>query len=176
MMVASAGVEPACLGYEPSDRPLIQLATCILACVLVFTSPAFAQEPTPFRWKDHSNIPSRISDGVVVGQIVTDVIAAYRSDRRAHALKIEACRTAFVFGTTEIIKRLARRERPNKADRFSFPSAHTAHAVAHSDYSQPVGASLALTVAWGRQAGGWHYGTDVAVGAGLGWLSTRACR
>jgi membrane-associated phospholipid phosphatase len=144
--------------------------------VLLLASPAFAQEPTPLRWNEHSSVPSRISDAIVATQITADVIAAYRSDRRWNALGVELCRTAFVIGTTEVIKRLVKRERPNKADRFSFPSAHTAHAVAHSDYAQPWGASLALTVGWGRQAGGWHYATDVGIGALDGWLSTKVCR
>lgn len=147
----------------------------MLLLVVLLPAAAHAQEPTPFRWETHTAIPQRISDAAVYTNIGLDAWEAlYRTDARARWSF--ACRTGLTFGLAEITKRLVHRERPNGVDDKSFYSMHTALATAAAGYNSKIGASLALAVAWGRQAGGMHYGSDVAVGAGIGLLSRSVCR
>lgn len=144
--------------------------------LLVIAAPAAAQEPTPFRWTSHEAIPARISDAAVAGQVLVETIHSWRAPDRWDALQHQGCRTLVAWALSEGLKRLIDRERPNHADHKSFPSMHTALAVANSHYQPAIGASVAVTVAWGRQASGWHYGSDVVAGAGIGVLASRVCQ
>lgn len=148
-------------------------AGVVLVAWLAATSAA-AQEPTPLRWGAHEQIPSRISDVLVGTNLALDGWHSFRAEDHAERWAY-VCRVGVAFGVGEVIKRLVARERPNGHDAGSFPSQHTAVSVATSGYRRPVGPSIAVAVAWGRQAGGWHYGSDVAVGAGIGLLARKVC-
>ena len=106
--------------------------------------------------------------------LALDGVHAFRATDHAERWAF-VCRTGLTAGVAEVIKRVVSRARPNGHDRKSFLSGHTALATTTARYQAPWGASLALTVAWGRQAGGWHYGTDVLAGAGLGWALGEVC-
>ena len=144
-----------------------------LALVLV-AAPVAAQEGTPLRWQSHEAIPARLSDGFVAAQVGLAIRDAWNADNRKHAFGCLALENGLSLGVTELLKRTVHRERPDGSDHFSFPSGHTAMAMVNARpgwrYSLTVGA------AWGRQAAGRHYLTDVLAGAGIGWLSSRVCR
>ena len=170
----SLSASSALLRVVPACPSTPQRAAAILALVLC-VAPVRAEEPTPLRWPSHAAIPARISDAAVAANLALDGWHAFRAEDRTEALTAMGCRLAVTAFTSELLKRLVSRTRPNGQDALSFPSMHTALASASAGYQRPWGASLALTVGWGRQAGGFHYASDVAVGAGLGWLSRKVC-
>lgn len=150
-----------------------------LAIVLMVATPVFAEEPTPLRWSSHGQVPARISDALVGVNLGLDAIHAFRADDHRERWAF-ACRVGLALGISEGVKRLVNRERPNRADQKSMPSMHTALASTAAGYQPAWSVSFAVAVAWGRQAGGWHYATDTLVGAGIGgganWLCDRATR
>jgi membrane-associated phospholipid phosphatase len=147
----------------------------LVLALVCLPAPVFAQEPTPFKWETHAEIPQRISDVAVAANLAFDAWHAfYHTDTRA---KVGfACRNGLTFVAAEAVKRMVHRERPNGFDQKSFYSEHNAFAWgAVGDQQRALSASLALVVAWGRQAGGMHYGSDVTVGASAGFLSRWIC-
>lgn len=159
--------------YAESIRVILIVVLFVLLGLWVARDAAAAEEPTPFQWASHQAIPSRISDAAVAVNLGLDAWQSLvRTDsRRRWGF---ACRTGLTIGIAEVTKRLVHRTRPNGSDRMSFFSEHTA--LATSSTGSPLRASLALTVAWGRQAGGNHFASDVAVGVGVGLLSRKVCR
>lgn len=144
----------------------------LVLCSLLLNTAVHAEEPTPFRWATHEAIPKRISDAALAIDLGLDAWhSLVKTDARARWGF--GCRLALDYVIVELAKRAIHRERPNHQDFYSMPSGHTAFATtaAHSSLS----ASLALTVAWGRQAGGMHYASDVALGAGVGLLARKVC-
>ncbi len=83
--------------------------------------------------------------------------------------------------TTNILKELFSRERPNGSNTRSMPSGHTSHsfavaAVANELYGNKIGATaylMAGLVAISRINDNVHYLSDVIVGAGLGTIIGR---
>lgn len=146
--------------------------------LLLWAVPAQAQwrEPTPFRWTSHEEIPDQISTALVAAQLGAQVIDDWRSPHRKRALLGTSCAAGVSLLATEGLKRLVHRERPNKYDRKSFPSMHTALAASSAWWYPPAGASITVGVGWGRMASGWHFGTDVAVGAAIGIGAGALCR
>ncbi|HUR19853.1 MAG TPA: hypothetical protein VMZ90_03540, partial [Vicinamibacterales bacterium] len=78
------------------------------------------------------------------------------------------------FGLVELGKWAIHRDRPNGYDDNSTPSGHTAFATTAAQ--SPMTAGFTVAVAWGRQAGGMHYASDVALGAGVGLLARELCK
>lgn len=144
----------------------------LVLLALLLAAPARAEEPTPFRWGTHEQIPLRLSDALLGLDLGLDAWhSLVKTDARARWGF--ACRVGLTFGIVEVAKRVIHRERPNHLDFYSMPSGHTAQAAAAAHSS--LSASLALTVAWGRQAGGMHYPLDTVFGAGVGLLSRKVC-
>lgn len=89
---------------------------------------------------------------------------------------IQAC-------TVTGIKDLTKRERPNMAGDYSFPSGHTAEAFASAEFMRMeyrhvsawygvAGYVMALTTGYLRMYNNKHYFSDVVAGAGVGIAST----
>ena len=150
------------------------LLSLALALVLLLVPTLAGAEPTPLRLVGHERIPARISDVLVTLPMLAATIDAARADDKSRAFLRLGCRNAVAMGLTELTKRLIHRTRPDGSDRLSMPSGHTATAMANSDSAWSYGVTLG--VAWGRQAAGKHYATDVAVGAGVGGLARWVCR
>lgn len=148
----------------------------IFALTVAIAAPAAAQEPTPFRWHTNEEIPARISDGLLVGQMVAAVVADVRSEDRKSALLHRGCAVGLTIAVNEGLKRLINRERPNGKDRKSTPSMHTALAATTANWNPPIGASITVGVGWGRMASGWHFGSDVAFGAAIGIGAAQLCK
>ena len=178
---ATLGVESRLEHVEGTERKhgrIDNIATpptaLLLALVLLLVPTLVAAEPTPFRLTGHERIPARISDVLVTLPMLAATIDAARADDKSRAFLRLGCRNAVAMGLTELTKRLIHRTRPDGSDRLSMPSGHTATAMANSDSAWSYGVTLG--VAWGRQAAGKHYATDVAVGAGVGGLARWVCR
>ena len=104
-----------------------------------------------------------------------------RNDRVNLAL-ILAKSEAIMLGSVFIVKNLTRHERPDGADRLSFPSGHTAQAflaasIVHTELREKsqwygIGAyTLATGVGAFRMLNNKHWEADVFAGAGFGILS-----
>ena len=95
------------------------------------------------------------------------------------------------YGTTQLLKVTANRERPDLSDTYSFPSLHTSVAAASNAYSIRTISSMSLpksysypaytvltaltaATAWGRIEGEKHYPTDVMAGALIGTFFVNA--
>lgn len=137
-------------------------------------TPVVAAEPTPFKWASHANVPARISDVLVTVPLIDATIHAATSDDKKRAFLRLGCRNAGSMLTTALVKHLVHRTRPNGENDQSFFSGHTSMAMVNSD--TPAMYGVTLGVAWGRQAAGKHYATDVAIGALDGWLWQQVCK
>lgn len=113
-----------------------------------------------------------VSDAGIWANYGMDAWKSFKGTDRAEKWQF-ACRAGLTVGLHQVAVALVQRTRPNHVDRKAFYSGHTAHAV--STAHGPLGASIALAVGWGRMAGGWHHGTDVAFGAGAGLFSRWLC-
>lgn len=138
-----------------------------LLVVLAVSSRAAAGEPSP-AWPSHRRAADWISTGTVVTSHVVDTIESFRAPDRGAALRRQLFRTGATIATTELLKRLTHRQRPDGSDRLSFPSGHTANAFASSNWDVRVSFPLALATGYLRTAAARHYPTDIAAGAGVG--------
>jgi hypothetical protein len=104
---------------------------------------------------------------------------------KAKGALVDAAAVAATGFTTNAIKDIADRERPNGDDSASFPSGHTSSAAVHTRLAsrnlQSIemsegwrrGADVGLTAltlgtSWARIEAGWHYPSDTLVGMALG--------
>lgn len=142
---------------------------------LVIAAPAAGQEPIPYRWTSHEEVPARISDALVTAQISASIWEAWHADHPGRAFVHDACAAGATVLAAEVIKRVVKRDRPNHYDNKSTPSMHTGVATSLAGWRPAWGASFAIGVGWGRGASGWHYTSDVALGALLGYTAGRVC-
>lgn len=147
-----------------------------LIMLLVLSAPAVA-ETQPLAWAvKHRPIAQRTSDILVGAQLVADTVHSLRSERRGRALGCQALRMGIAFGASELVKRATDRERPDRSDRLSFYSGHTATAFSAGGWRWQISAPIAIGSGYLRMAANRHYISDVLVGAGAGYLTSRICR
>jgi membrane-associated phospholipid phosphatase len=115
-----------------------------------------------------------ISTGVVAGAIALPCL----EDRTARCLQTSALRVGLAVGVAESAKYFIHRDRPDKSDRKSFFSEHTALACVGglSSKRQALGAVLCAAAGYLRVAADKHWVTDVLVGAGVGFGLSRIAR
>lgn len=115
-----------------------------------------------------------ISTGVVAGAIALPCL----EDRTARCLKTSALRVGLTVGVAETAKYFLHRHRPDRSDRKSFFSEHTALACVGglSSKRQVLGAALCAAAGYLRVAADKHWVTDVLVGAGVGFGMSRIAR
>jgi membrane-associated phospholipid phosphatase len=148
------------------------------------TLPAGSDEPAIFTWQPPARRTADIiSTSAVFAQIGLDTIRSFRAENKKRAFLAQGCEMGIAIGLAEAAKALIPRARPDRSDRKSFFSEHTAIATAAGGASWrghgwSLGATVALDVGTGylRMAAGKHNLSDVVIGAGVGALSTWACR
>jgi PAP2 superfamily len=148
-------------------------------------TPVFGSQRNAERWSDD------LRDASAIAHYVT-IIATPSGDEprewivnKAKGALVDAAAVAAAGFTTNAIKDVADRERPNGDDSESFPSGHTTSAAVHTrlasrnlesiDMSDGWrrGANVGLTAltlgtSWARVEAGWHYPSDTLVGMALG--------
>lgn len=151
------------------------LILALIALILMLTRPACGQERDPFIWTGHEQALDRISTGLVGASIALNTVAHVREDGWKRGLALEACESGLAAGTSELAKLLVKRWRPNRYDRKSFFSEHSALAGANRGFQVQVGWTMAGFTAGLRVGSGWHFASDVGVGLADGWLAPRLC-
>ena len=147
----------------------------IVAVLIVFVaSVASAQEPSPaWNTDGERHVADVISTSTVAASIAFDTWHSFRADNRKVAFEQQALRMGATVLTTEVLKRVIHRRRPDGSDNYSFPSEHTALAVASTGWRFQVSFPLSLGSGYLRTAAAKHYPTDVLAGAGIGALFMR---
>lgn len=148
------------------------LAIAAAGAAAIFVDEAVAERVA---WApDHRRRAGILSD-VVVGSAVAWPCL---EDRTRDCLRTAAIRVGTTIVTTELVKRWVDRERPDRSDRLSFYSGHTALACVGGFGSkrQVAGAAVCAAAGYLRMSAKRHWLTDVAVGAGVGWAMSRIGR
>lgn len=157
----------------------------------VFTVPARSWDADVVRYfQQHphgrfGDIGRALGGSLAVGGLTVGAFAAGRVARgdRMRAASYDVGQAVIVTQLyTQVLKQIARRERPNGTNRQSFPSGHSSNAFAvagvlghHYGLKLEVPAlGLASFIAISRCAAGVHHFSDVFAGAGLGWGMGRA--
>ncbi len=134
------------------------------------------------------NKPLRFDDYLKCVPMATPFVLSLSGVKGRHLLKEQAV----IFGTAFSImgasvgatKLLVKRQRPNEANKRSFPSGHTAMAFMGAEFLYQEykhnsiwygisGYAVASLVACGRIYNNEHWLSDVIIGAGMGILSTK---
>lgn len=144
--------------------------------LLLWAAPVAAQETQPLAWDSHRKLADALSTALVGVNLGAETVQAWRAPDRKHALLCEAVRNGLTIGASEVIKRVVNRTRPDGSDRFSFYSEHTALAAVNAGWHLNISIPIAIGAGYGRAAADKHYLTDIAVGAGAGWLAAQVCR
>jgi hypothetical protein len=104
---------------------------------------------------------------------------------KAKGAAVEVAAVAVSTATTATLKDATDRERPNGADRESFPSGHASAAAVHGELAKrnlesidmapaarcasDIGIDIVIAgTAWARVEAGWHYPSDTLAGVALG--------
>jgi hypothetical protein len=148
-------------------------------------TPVFGSQSSAEDWSDTLR-----STSVALG-LVTLVATPGGDDAgqwlisKAKGGAVEVAAIAATGAATNALKSATDRERPNGADRESFPSGHTSAAAVHGQLAKsnlefiPMSPGLRRTAdigidavvlgtGWARVEAGWHYPSDVLVGMALG--------
>lgn len=147
----------------------------LLFAALAFANPIDESVRDALKW-ENTTLASDASDYALAASVISGfAITASSGERRWE--KTGAVAGAYVanFALNYAVKKTVSRERPGKQDRLSFFSGHTSTAFLGAGAAclqkEHCAAMLALAGAIGylRIAGNWHWFSDVAVGAGVGY-------
>lgn len=170
-VLLSHGSNAAAQGAFPAT---FEIAGPRLAIEAAKLSPGvFASEGDPLMLptadgRKAADIATYAAIGVEGGLWVNDW---WHGPERQRSAWCKAGEIGLMFGATEVLKRVTKRERPNGRDDKSFPSQHTGLAVLLS----PEGWSQLLWgggVGIGRMLAGEHHATDVLAGGGIAYAIT----
>lgn len=144
--------------------------TRIAAALILLASPVYAQEPTLKLPVEARPVAARISDYAVVSAATIRLYEAWHDEDRKGALIEAGCEAAVTAGSVELMKRAFGRERPDKSDRYSFPSGHSGMAFAMGGFR------FAVPVAGLRVLSAKHFWTDTLGGILTAYAATQVCR
>lgn len=134
-----------------------------------------AQEPNPVNWQNHNKLANTISNITLGSDITGQVIKSFKSSDRKRALECLAAKNGLTLGSTEIVKLLVHRTRPDGSDMKSFFSGHSAMAAVNSGWNFQVSIPLVFGTGYTRMAANRHFASDVLVGASVGFIFNRVC-
>lgn len=160
----------------------------LMIVALLFTVTARADNPvdylaaTVLKWED-TETAAKMSDRTLATHVLGTLSYTYfhQSEKKWEYVGAVAGAYATNLLVNQIVKRSVGRVRPNGHDDQSFYSGHTstafvgAGAVCLQDKKAPCAIALGLAgmVGYLRIAANWHWTSDVAVGAGVGYAMGR---
>ena len=134
--------------------------------IILLTSPVYADS-------DDKRLADWASYTTVITNVTFDTIHSYRSIDRRKAFTRQGLRLGLTVASSEIIKRIVHKTRPDGSDDKSFWSEHSAIAATSQGWNFYIGGSLTFGTMAGRVEAKRHFPLDVAVGASVGTLIER---
>jgi membrane-associated phospholipid phosphatase len=148
-------------------------------------TPVFGSQQSAEDWSDDLRSAS------VALQVATLLATPSGEEPRAWLINkakgaaVEIAAVGATSAATVTLKNATDRERPNGADRESFPSGHASSAAVHGELAKrnleaidmasaarsaaDIGIDIVMAgTAWARVEAGWHYPSDTLVGMALG--------
>ena len=154
--------------------------TSILAVSLAAYNQNFKEKQISFHDKNLSSFKTKLDDYLNYAPAATFVILSLaEKENRGERLIRGTLAISAANGTSWILKRIINEERPDKSEKFSFPSGHTTNAFAgaavlNREFSNKyplisvLGFAAATSTGILRVANNKHWITDVIAGAALG--------
>lgn len=139
----------------------------VFILIFVHVTPLSAQT---INKDENQRIADIISYGTVFTNLTLDTIDSIRSQNTKQELVQQGLRLGATIATTEILKRLISKERPDQSDLKSFPSMHTSIAATSQGWNYQVGITITGITGGGRILANKHDIIDVLVGFGIGSL------
>lgn len=138
---------------------------------VVLSISTLAAEDTPTAWSvEKRPLANALSNVTVYTNIGLDVYHDLKtSDHKWQTAGCEALTYGSVELAVNLLKRIVHKERPDRSDNLSWPSAHTAMATAAvSGWKFGVSIPLAAATGYFRTAADKHDWVDVLSGAAIG--------
>lgn len=157
------------------------MMTAPLLLVLLLQATPLDRLTPPLPTAHGRQIADVVSFGTVIAGQALDARESWRCEDRTRCFAWQGLRVGVTYGAVFAVKALVRRQRPCAAwgcgidnPHFSFYSAHTALAFTAVGRGRiEIIVPLAVSTGGLRVAAGKHYLTDVLVGAGVGWLTSK---
>lgn len=153
----------------------------VMAAAAIGAAAYFTLETADVVGRDHLawSPPARpVADWVSYGTVAAGLGLSCAQDRTRRCYTRAGLRIGATVAIAETTKRFVHRERPDKSDRKSFFSEHTALACVggFSSKRELAAAALCASTAYLRVSAKRHYVTDVLTGAALGFGLSRIGR
>lgn len=133
----------------------------ITLLLLTISTPVYAQDKREADWASYLTVGLNVA---------FDSVHSYRAPNRKDAFTKQGIRLGATIASSELIKLVVHKWRPDHSDRKSFWSEHSAISGASQGWNYYIGGSLTFGTMAGRVEADRHYPLDVAVGAGVGTL------
>lgn len=148
------------------------IKSILLALLVTLALAVPTQAQNAFAWPESKRqIAETASNITVYTQLGLDTAHSWRSQDKSKAFSCQAIRLGIALSTTEILKRVIHKERPDGSDFKSFPSMHTAVAMASAGWDFRIGVPIAIGTGIFRMGANKHDIYDVLGGAGIGYFS-----
>jgi len=148
-------------------------------------TPVFGSEANAAQWSDELRTASSVAYHLSVLATPDEGPFSHWIESKAKGYGVGLAAVGFTGATTNVLKGLTARERPNGQDTESFPSAHTSRSAVLTELTQcniesmglSSGSRLALDfganlltigTGWARVEAGAHYPSDVLFAMALG--------
>lgn len=135
----------------------------VLSFILI-SSPSYSED---------TKLANIASWSTVLTNIALDTAHSYRSIDKKEAFTKQSLRIGITVLSSEVIKRIVHKVRPDGSDDRSFWSEHSALAATSQSWNFYIGGSLTFGTMAGRVEAKRHFPVDVAVGATVGTLIER---
>lgn len=143
------------------------MASKFLGTVSLLIFSIFLASPV---YADDTKLADWGSWATAITNVTFDTVHSFRAPNKREALTKQGVRLGLTIGTSELIKRIVHKTRPDGSDDKSFWSEHSAIAAASQGWNYYVGGSLTFGTMAGRVEAKRHYKLDVGVGASVGTL------
>jgi len=141
----------------------------LVVVFILSVAPVHAEEYTPALNPGAARTVMDVAGWISAGvNIAADVKHAYDQPDRKTALWKETGKVGLTILSSEIIKRVTHRERPDHSDMLSFWSEHAAIGASTSGWNLQISVPIEIFTGYSRMAADKHHPSDVIVGAIVG--------